>query len=304
MYYLIDETLKESSLQQCLQSGKPCVAILTPQQWQQKRDEFDLGIDMDFDTLDIHTTVAEVNYDSITGAFAIPVDNGERIDYRKFAFALDEKGIVFIDSGHSAADIIARISQTRKWRMPSLERFIYDFLEEIIDKDLNVLENYEKQLAEQDKLINSSEEASLETVNEIRDHLRILRTHYDRLVDLAQELEENENDFFAEENIRYFSLFDKRATRLSEMADSLLDYTSQIRDDYESRIAEKQNHIMTVLTVVTSIFMPLTLIAGWYGMNFKYMPELASIYGYPVIIVLSIAIAVISLIYFRRKKWL
>ena len=304
MYYLIDETLKESSLQQCLQSGKPCAAILTPQQWQQRRDEFDLGIDIDFDTLDIHTTMAEVNYDSITGSFMIPVHDANPVEYRKFAFALDEKGIVFIDSGHYAADIIARISQSRKWRLPSLERFIYDFLEEIIDKDLTVLENYEKQLAEQDELINSPQEAGLEKVNTIRDHLRILRTHYDRLVDLAQELEENENEFFAEENIRYFTLFGKRATRLSEMADSLLDYTSQIRDDYEARIAEKQNHIMTVLTVVTSIFMPLTLIAGWYGMNFKYMPELASIYGYPVIIILSVLIAVISLIYFRRKKWL
>ena len=61
---------------------------------------------------------------------------------------------------------------------------------------------------------------------------------------------------------------------------------------------------MTVLTVVTTIFMPLTLIVGWYGMNFRYMPELNYEWSYPVVIVLSILIVVISLIFFKKKKWL
>ncbi|MBQ1393912.1 MAG: magnesium transporter CorA, partial [Lachnospiraceae bacterium] len=66
----------------------------------------------------------------------------------------------------------------------------------------------------------------------------------------------------------------------------------------------KQNRIMTVLTVVTTIFMPLTLIAGWYGMNFKYMPELETNMGYPVVIAVSLSIVIVSLIYFKKKKWL
>ena len=61
---------------------------------------------------------------------------------------------------------------------------------------------------------------------------------------------------------------------------------------------------MMVLTVVTTIFMPLTLIAGWYGMNFKYMPELDSVLGYPVVIIASILIAVAGIIFFKLKKWL
>ena len=66
----------------------------------------------------------------------------------------------------------------------------------------------------------------------------------------------------------------------------------------------KQNRIMTVLTVVTTIFMPLTLIVGWYGMNFRYMPELDSRWGYPVTIIVSIVIVVVSLLFFKKKKWL
>ena len=66
----------------------------------------------------------------------------------------------------------------------------------------------------------------------------------------------------------------------------------------------KQNRIMTVLTVVTAIFMPLTLIVGWYGMNFVYMPELQSPFGYPAVMVVSLLIVLFCLIFFKKKKWL
>ena len=78
----------------------------------------------------------------------------------------------------------------------------------------------------------------------------------------------------------------------------------QIRDLYKAQLDIKQNKIMTILTVVTTIFMPLTLIAGWYGMNFRYMPELERPMAYPVVIAVSVAIVVFSLIFFRKKRWL
>ena len=66
----------------------------------------------------------------------------------------------------------------------------------------------------------------------------------------------------------------------------------------------RQNRIMTILTVITSIFMPLTLITSWYGMNFRYMPELNMPWAYPAVLGLCIVIVVICLIVFRKKKWL
>ena len=304
MYYLIENTLREHPDIPVRDGNKPYVAILSPEQWQKESNNLDLGIDMDFETLDIHTTMAEVNYNSITGSFAIPYDNNRTIDYKKFAFVIDENGITFIDKDNEVSDIINRISLTRKWRMPSLERFIYDFLEEIISGDLTVLERYERQLADVDRKINNKEEVDLEGINVIRDHLRVLRTHYDRLIDFTQELEENENNFFAEENLRYFSLFSKRAGRLYDLSNALVDYTSQIRADFDANLTDKQNHIMTILTVVTTIFSPLTLITGWYGMNFKYMPELNSVYAYPIVFIVSLLIAILSLLFFKHKKWL
>ena len=121
---------------------------------------------------------------------------------------------------------------------------------------------------------------------------------------MTQELEENENGFFREENLRYIHLFMNYMTRRHSSAASLRDYTMQVRDLYDAQLEVRQNRIMTLLTVVTTIFMPLTLIAGWYGMNFRYMPELGWRLGYPGVFCLSVAIVVYCLILFKKKKWL
>ena len=153
-------------------------------------------------------------------------------------------------------------------------------------------------------ILDGVNKAPLKHLNEIRRDIRKLRIHYEQLIDLSQELEENENEFFREDSLRYFHMFTNRMARLHDMATSLKDYTVQLGDLYQSQIDLKQNHIMTILTVVTAIFMPLTLIVGWYGMNFKYMPELNSPLGYPIVIALSVAIVVVCLIVFKKKNWL
>ena len=304
MYYLIDTILRKCSAEECHSGKNKYVAVLSPEEWNNESESYDMGIDIEPDTPEIYTTNAEVNYDSVTGTFAIPDRSNMSGEYHKFAFALDEKGIVFIDAGGTVSGIINKITETKKWRMPSLERFIYDFLEQIIHEDPRILESYEKRLDIIDNDIDCGKEGDLDTLNDIRGDLRDLRTHYNQLIDLAQEFEENENNFFQADHLRFFRLFSSRVSRLHDIVNSLLDYTNQIRDTYQSRLDVKQNRIMTVLTVVTTIFMPLTLIVGWYGMNFKYMPELDSVIGYPVVIVVSLLIVILSLLFFKRKKWL
>ncbi|MCR5720504.1 MAG: magnesium transporter CorA [Lachnospiraceae bacterium] len=304
MYYLIDTMLQECSLKECHGNKKQYVAVLDPQEWIKERESFEMGIDIEPDTTEIYATNADVNYDSVTGAFSIPDRRNILGECHNFAFALDEKGIVFIDPADIVTGLIKKITLTKKWRMPSLERFIYDFLEQIVYEDSRILESYEKKLDIIDNELDSGNEADLEALNDIRGELRDLRTHYNQLIELAQEFEENENNFFKAENLRFFRLFSNRVSRLYDIVNSLLDYTNQIKDTYQSHLDVKQNRIMTVLTVVTTIFMPLTLIVGWYGMNFKYMPELESEWGYPVVIALSAIIVIFSLIFFKKKKWL
>ena len=304
-YYLLAETMQPCTEKEALAHADPrYVAVLTTEEWSRDREHFDMGIELDLDALDIHNTKAEVNYDSLTGTFRIPdrADISSK-DYR-FAFALDEKGIVFIDNSGRAEEIIGAIRRTKRWRKPSLERFLYDFLEQIVDGDLAVMERYEDELGRIEDAVLKYEQEDLGRVREIHNDIRKLLVHYEQIIDMAQEFEENENGFFSEENLRYIRLFMNLIVRRRDYAISIRDYTMQVHDLYHAHLEMKQNRIMTLLTVVTTIFMPLTLIVGWYGMNFRYMPELESPYGYPVVILVSLAIVISCLIFFKKKKWL
>ncbi len=305
-YYLLADTVQPCTEKDLFaQTGNKYVAVLTTSEWARDRERFDMGIELELDSGDIHNTKAEVNYDSLTGTFRIPDrENIGSKDYR-FAFALDEKGVVFIDDSGKAEQMIAAIRRTKRWRKPSLERFLYDFLEQIVENDLSVLERYEKELnLIEDAILNTQEPEDLGRVNEIQSEIRRLIVHYEQIIDMTQELEENENGFFSEENLRYIHLFMNLIARRRDTAISIRDYTMQVIDLYHAQLEVRQNRIMTLLTVVTTIFMPLTLIVGWYGMNFRYMPELEWRFGYPVVIGVSIAVAVSCLLFFKKKKWL
>ena len=305
MFFAIEETLKEVDRKELKKSGKQFVAVLSFEEWKENKDSFEMGIDIEPDLSEIFLTKAEVNYDSLTGSFAIPDRKNPSGDDLKFAFVLDEKGVVFIDDNNTALNIIKGVQRTKKWKLPSLERFLYDFLDQIVKDDLRLMENYENELDSMEQsIIDGEENLPSGRLNDIRSDIRYLRIHYEQLMDLAAEFEENENGFFKIENLRYFRLFINRAERLHEQSMSLRDYTMQLRDLYKAHLDLKQNRIMTVLTVVTTIFMPLTLIVGWYGMNFRYMPELDSRWGYPITIVVSVVIVVVSLLFFKKKKWL
>ncbi len=305
-FYLLADTVQPCTEEELLaQTGHQYVAVLTTPEWVRDRDRFDMGIELEPDAMHIHNTKAEVNYDSLTGCFQIP--DREHIGTRdsRFAFALDEKGIVFIDDSGKAEQMIEQIRRTKRWRSPSLERFLYDFLELIVEDDLPIMERYEDELNRiEDSILNSEGQGDLGRVIEIHNDIRKLLVHYEQIIDMTQELEENENGFFSEENLRYIHLFMNLMARRHDSAVSLREHTMQVRDFYNSQLDVRQNRTMTLLTVITTIFMPLTLIAGWYGMNFVHMPELAWKWGYPVVIAVSVAIVIFCLIFFRKKKWL
>ena len=84
----------------------------------------------------------------------------------------------------------------------------------------------------------------------------------------------------------------------------LLEYAGQVNDAYQAKVDAKQNSNMQFLTVISTVFFPLTLITGWYGMNFRNMPELAWKYGYVAVIIISALLLLAELCIFKRKKWM
>ena len=303
MYYLIRESLTPCKPEEIRESGCQYVALLTGAQWQREREQFDMLIDMEMDAP--QETKAVVNKDSLTGSLSVPDRENISGPRRCFSFALDEKGIVLVDDSGYAERLVQHICRSKKWRLPGLERFLYDMLEMTISQDLALLEKSEQALNRiEEAILRGEVETYPQEMNDIRGDLLDLRVHYAQLIDLGQELEENENGFFQEENLRYFHMFTERVMRLQDLVNGQREYVMQLRDLMQSQLDVRQNRIMTVLTVITSIFLPLTLIAGWYGMNFRYMPELDWPFSYPVVIAVSVLIVVICLVWFRRKKWM
>ena len=103
--------------------------------------------------------------------------------------------------------------------------------------------------------------------------------------------------------INSISLEGGKAQRLLTMTEQEKEYSLQLREMHQTQVDMRQNQIMKILTIVTTVFLPLSLIAGWYGMNFRNMPELTAEHGYLVICIVSAVCVLVELWIFKRKKW-
>ena len=130
-----------------------------------------------------------------------------------------------------------------------------------------------------------------------------LKRYYEQLSSIFDELSANDNGRLTKESVQRFEILSNRVERFRSVTLNLQEYVSQMREAYQSQIDIEQNELMKLFTVVTVIFQPLTLLVGWYGMNFSGMPELAWKYGYPVFIIVSAVIVLILILYFKKKKW-
>ena len=116
-------------------------------------------------------------------------------------------------------------------------------------------------------------------------------------------LEEDDRGLFTPEEGRLLHLLSRRLGRLRDDAQLLREYCLQVRELFQTEVEIRQNRIMKALTLVTTLCLPLSLVAGWYGMNFTGMPELSWKYGYPAVIVVSVLIVSLCLWIMKKKKF-
>ncbi|MGN0513506.1 MAG: CorA family divalent cation transporter [Lachnospiraceae bacterium] len=251
----------------------------------------------------IEFSKVEAQQECLAGSLRIPRLSDVCSSKFKILFFVNYRNIVIIDDSGFTEKLITRIQIKRKSQGQTRERFIYNFITGIMERDLEFLGKYERQIMKlEDDVLNGKYEDYLQMTAQIRKELLVLREYYDEMHDLGKELEENENKFFAKKNLKYFGIVADRAERLKNRTTHLLDYIGQVKDSYQQKVTEEQNKNMEFLTIISTIFFPLTLITGWYGMNFENMPELAQ--GYPFVIVLSIMVVVVIIIVFKKRKLL
>ncbi|HYF81527.1 MAG TPA: CorA family divalent cation transporter [Clostridia bacterium] len=187
----------------------------------------------------------------------------------------------------------------------NFSKILYILMHRLTSMDNIILKELESRIALlEEQVMEEVRRDYTKEIIELRKQLLFLKRYYEPLLDIAEGLEENENGLIEEGALKYFSILKNRIERLNNYVLHLRDYVTQVREAYQAQVDISLNHIMKLFTVITAVFLPLTLIAGWYGMNFKHMPELNWIYGYPFAFALSAAVVAISLVYFKKHKYM
>lgn len=185
----------------------------------------------------------------------------------------------------------------------SLGRIMELFFDHLTKTDYAKLENMEETITSlEESIITSRNKNYIKEIIYLRKKLMRYKRYYDRLLSTTEAIEENVNGLLSKKEMRYFKIITDRNRRLLESTRYLQDYLSQIREAYQTQVDINLNSIMKLSTVITTIFLPLTLIVGWYGMNFN-MPEYQLSFGYPLVIIGSLIISVLIIIYFKKHRW-
>lgn len=240
-------------------------------------------------------------FDFIT--LSIPADIDPQNESQRVCIYLTNKLLLFVCSNQDIINNTIVEIQGEKIKNICIGKIIHLFFDRLTYDDTLVLEKIEQEISDlEEELIVSKKTDLIDYLFAFRKKLLILKRYYEQLLEITEAFEQNENGLIDKKVLRYFRILTNRVNRLYNSVLNLRDYLTHVREAYQAQIDINLNGIMKVFTVITSIFLPLTLIAGWYGMNLK-MPEFNWSYGYPFVIVLSIAVAAASLILFKKNKW-
>ena len=174
----------------------------------------------------------------------------------------------------------------------------------LLQEDMPTLQKYEKRLTALEEALMQDQAQDLDKkLFRIRRELSVFAAYYEQLDDLFAALsdETEESDAHAS---RLFDRLTGRAQRLLSATELEKEYALQLREMHQTQLDMRQNQIMKILTIVTTVFLPLSLIAGWYGMNFVNMPELTAQHGYLAVCIISVVCIIVELVIFKWKKWL
>ncbi len=193
-----------------------------------------------------------------------------------------------------------------KGRIRTLEAdyLAYALIDAVVDRYFIVLEKLgEKVERVEDDLISNPVRRTLQQIQKLKREMLFLRRSVWYLREILSSLERGESSLIREPTRFYFKDVYDHTIQVIDTVETLRDMLSGMLDIYLSSVSNRLNEVMKFLTIIATIFIPLTFIAGVYGMNFKYMPELEWRWGYPLIMVIMLVVALAMVFYFQRKKW-
>lgn len=241
----------------------------------------------------------ELYRDRIWGTLRIPNRSEQRGAQTAFIFYLTENELIFIeDTGELKQWVKTQSQKIQDAATPEL--LLLGFMEQAVENDVLYLSHMEKTLdGMEDELLSDIPGDFFSELTRHRRKLSELNAYYEQLTALADQISDSPALISAAEQ---WDRFSRKAERLENHVHLLQENVIQLRELYQAQLDAKQNKVMCILTVVTTLFLPLSLLTGWYGMNFANMPELHWRYAYPAVIAVTAAIIIIEIIYFKKKK--
>ena len=202
--------------------------------------------------------------------------------------------------------IVSRISSSfGKIRKTKNDYLLYSLVDVIVDNYFSVLEQIGARLGDiEEELVSSPDQNTLMQIQYSKRNIIHLRKTIFPIREILNNIIRGDTNLINESTLLYFRDVYDHVIRIIETVESYRDMVSGLLDIYLSSMSNKMNEIMKVLTIIATIFIPLTFIAGIYGMNFLHMPELQWQWGYLIVWVVMIILASVMIYYFRRKKWI
>jgi magnesium transporter len=193
-----------------------------------------------------------------------------------------------------------------KFRGLGSDYLAYAILDYIVDQNFILLDLLDESITslEDSLLTGEPKQDMLYKIQRLKREMISIRRYVSPVRELLSEMLRSDSELIHENTHIFLRDVSDHAIRVVESIESYREILTGLLDIYVSSVSNKMNQIMKVLTVFTSVFIPLTFIAGIYGMNFEYMPELKWKWAYPLTWAVFIVIPLILLVFFKKKKWL
>jgi len=229
------------------------------------------------------------------------------IDYEQISFVLGKNYLLSFQEkeGDLFGSLRERIKQSSgRVRTRSADYLLYRLIDIIVDNYYTVLDEVGQQIEQvEDDIYEGPSNYEFKKIQRIKKELIYLRKALYPLRDAVSKLAKDESGFIDQANVRYYGDVYDHVVHLIDSLDTYKDLTSSLMDIHINTVNTRMNEVMKVLAVISTIFMPLTFIVGIYGMNFDFMPELRTKWGYPLVMSFMAALVFGMIRYFKYKKW-
>ena len=215
--------------------------------------------------------------------------------------------ISFQENEGDVFDSIRERLRNNKGRIRKMDAdyLAYSLIDAIVDNYFMILEKLGESIEDiEDRLVTSPTSETLQSIHDLKREMIFLRKSVWPLREVINRMERSESPLINKSTFVYLRDVYDHTIQITDAMETFRDMLSGMLDIYLSSVSNRMNEVMKVLTVIATIFIPLTFVTGIYGMNFNYMPELDQTWSYPAVLVLMLVVALLMVMFFRRKKWL